>query len=50
VSKKLLAEERKKKKDKKNNGKLSDLNIAAVAMETKKGGFKKKLDSFHQTL
>jgi hypothetical protein len=22
---------------------------AAVAMETKKGGFKKKLDSFHQT-
>ena len=24
-------------------------SIAAVAMETKKGGFKKKLDSFHQT-
>jgi hypothetical protein len=24
-------------------------NFAAVAMETKKGGFKKKLDSFHQT-
>jgi hypothetical protein len=23
-------------------------NFAAVAMETKKGGFKKKLDSFHQ--
>ena len=24
-------------------------NFAAVAMETKKGGFKKVLDSFHQT-
>jgi hypothetical protein len=24
-------------------------NFAAVAMETKKGGFKKCLDSFHQT-
>jgi hypothetical protein len=24
-------------------------NFAAVAMETKKRGFKKKLDSFHQT-
>jgi hypothetical protein len=24
-------------------------NFAAVAMETKKGGFKKNLDSFHQT-
>jgi hypothetical protein len=24
-------------------------NFAAVAMETKKGGIKKKLDSFHQT-
>jgi hypothetical protein len=24
-------------------------SFAAVAMETKKGGFKKKLDSFHQT-
>jgi hypothetical protein len=24
-------------------------NFAAVAMETKKGGFKKLLDSFHQT-
>jgi hypothetical protein len=25
-------------------------NFAAVAMETKKGGFKQFLDSFHQTL
>jgi hypothetical protein len=25
-------------------------NISAVAMETKKGGFKKNLDSFHETL
>ena len=24
-------------------------NFAAVVMETKKGGFKKNLDSFHQT-
>jgi hypothetical protein len=24
-------------------------NFAAVAMETKKGGLKKNLDSFHQT-
>jgi hypothetical protein len=24
-------------------------NFVAVAMETKKGGFKKNLDSFHQT-
>jgi hypothetical protein len=29
--------------------KIFATNFAAVAMETKKGGFKKLLDSFHQT-
>jgi hypothetical protein len=37
---------KKKKKKKKKN---SLTNFAAVAMETKKGGFKKQLDSFAQT-
>jgi hypothetical protein len=29
---------------------LGNFKMPAVAMETKKGGFKNNLDSFHQTL
>jgi hypothetical protein len=48
-----------KKERKKKNNKWNEIsqkkivigwtNFAAVAMETKKGGFKKFVDSFHQT-
>jgi hypothetical protein len=37
------------KRDKPKNIGIGWTNFAAVAMETKKGGFKKFLDSFHQT-
>jgi hypothetical protein len=36
-------------RDKKKKIGIGLTNFAAVAMETKKGGFKNKLDSFHQT-